>query len=273
MSHTFVLEIDLSQWHQNQKGTFFSRVSQILPAHDFEYFRKAVTKKKKVYRAEDFEYDRMLLMKAIIELVSAGADYTVYKETQDQKWTISLTDLEKEIKEFKTALGLPHFTYHPDVYESGSLSFYHDTCEVCSQEGYIFHEGAYGEDDLDVICVHCIASGRAGDEYEVFFNQPYAATFDDDLKVKELHMRTPSIRSWQEISWLEHCHDFCAYKGASNWRTISHLEEELQQDLLLEADKYDYQVDELKKAMNSYMTVHLFACLHCGKHRITTDMS
>ncbi|WP_165970863.1 hypothetical protein [Peribacillus frigoritolerans] len=36
MSNTFVLEIDLSKWQQNQKGTFFSRVSEILPAQRLE---------------------------------------------------------------------------------------------------------------------------------------------------------------------------------------------------------------------------------------------
>jgi uncharacterized protein CbrC (UPF0167 family) len=76
----------------------------------------------------------------------------------------------------------------------------------------------------------------------------------------------------QEISWLEHCNDFCAYIGKVDWEGVSYLESELHSDLTLEASKYNLEHGDLKKALDSYLVGHLFKCIHCGKHRLTTDL-
>ncbi len=273
MSYTLTLEINLAELANQQKGSFFSEVSKFIPKEDFQPFRKAVSKSTEVYAALDYEYDKMLNMRKIIKLLDdMTTKFTIYQEIEKGKLSISLLDLETIIEEFKLIHKLPYFKYHPNVYESGSISYYKDICEVCNRESSFFHEGFYGESDLEEVCVHCIASGKAGEEHDVFFNNQYPTSFEDAHKVEELHLRTPSILSWQEISWLEHCEDFCAYVGSVNWEEISHLEKELHDDLMTEASEYNLEQEEFKKALNTYIVGHLFTCLHCGKHRLTTDL-
>lgn len=274
MSYTLILEVDLAELNNNQKGTFFSEVSKFISAEDFELFRRAVSNKTKVYNVFDTEYNKIIHIKKIIKLLNEDTTkFTIYQKTEDEKNIISLLDLENIIDEFKVIHQLPYFKYHPHVYESGCISFYKDICEVCNQESSFFNEGCYGESDLEVICVHCIASGKAGEEYDVSFNYQYPISFKDDHKVEELHLRTPSILSWQEIPWLEHCNDFCAYKGIVDWERVIHLEPEIHNDLTIEATKYNLEQGDFKNALNSYIVGHLFKCLHCGKHRLTSDLS
>ncbi|MBO1511006.1 CbrC family protein [Metabacillus bambusae] len=273
MSYTLILEIDLVELNNNQKGTFLSEVSKYISTQDFESFRRSVSNSTEVYHVLDTEYNKIINIRKIIKrLNDYTTKFTIYQETEDKKITITLLDLENIIDEFKVIHQLPYFKYHPNVYESGSISYYKDICEVCNQESSFFNEGSYGESDLEVICVHCIASGKAGKEHDVFFNYQYPISFKDDNKVAELHLRTPSIPSWQEISWLEHCNDFCAYIGIVDWEGVRHLEPELQSDLTIEASKYNLQQSDLKNALNSYIVGHLYKCLHCGKYRLTTDL-
>ncbi|CAM3996724.1 CbrC family protein [Mesobacillus zeae] len=273
MSYTLKLEIDLTELNNNQKGKFLSEVIKLIPAQDFQSFRRAVSKKTEVYTAFDTEYDKIINIRKIIKLLDDNMmNLSIYQETEEKKIIISLLDLENIIDEFKVIHQLPYFTYHPNVYESGTISYFKDICEVCNQESSFFNEGCYGESDLEVICVHCIASGKAGKEHNVFFNYQYPISFNDDKKVEELNLRTPSILSWQEISWLEHCNDFCAYIGIVDCEGVSHLESELHSDLTIEASKYNLDYGDFKNALDSNIVGHLFKCLHCGKHRLTTDL-
>lgn len=67
-------------------------------------------------------------------------------------------------------------------------------------------------------------------------------------------------------SLVEHYNDFCAYLGIVNWKEVSHLEQELQSDLTLEASNDNLEPGDFKNALTSNIFGHLFKCLHCGKH-------
>lgn len=268
-----LLEINLTRLKNKQKGQFFAKVRNLMSSEDFEPFRKAIDKSAVVYSASEIEYDKLLILRKIIGLLNEfTAAFSIFQQMNERLIPISLTDFEHIIERFKNVCELPSFKYYPNVYESGSLSFYINKCEVCNKDSFCFQEGCYGESGIEVICVHCITSGKAGKEHDIFFNNQYPITFLDDNKIEEINLRTPSILSWQEISWLEHCNDFCAYIGNFNWVEILHLEEELQNDLTLEAAEYDLEIADFKNALNTYIFGHLFQCLHCGKHRLTTDL-
>lgn len=273
MSYALILEIDLTKLDNSQKGKFFSEVSKIIPTQEFQSFRKAVSKKTEVYTVFDTEYNKLINFKKIIKLLDDDSEsFTIYQKTDEKIITISLFDFENIFDGFMDVHQLPYFKYHPNVYETGSISYFKAVCEVCNQESSFIIEGCYGENDLEVICVHCIASGKAGMEPDVFFNYQFPLTFNNQNIVEELQSRTPSILSWQEITWLEHCNDFCSYIGIVDWEGISHLELEIQSDITREAAKYNLKNDDFKNAMNSYIVGHLFMCIHCGKHRLTTEL-
>ncbi|KKI91325.1 hypothetical protein WQ54_15385 [Bacillus sp. SA1-12] len=56
MTYILLLEIDLAELNNKQKGTFFSEVSRFIFTQDFDPFRKAVSNRTEVYLALDTEY-------------------------------------------------------------------------------------------------------------------------------------------------------------------------------------------------------------------------
>lgn len=273
MSFSLVLNIDVSQLQNIHKGKFFAEVKQLLSDQDFDPFRTAVSEGADVYNANEKEYGKIMIMSKITSiLMKYNGRFSIYKVNNGTSEEISVKGLETILGEFKAAHNLPHFRYNPNVYENGVVSFYNDVCEVCRQESDYFVEGCYGERDLEVICINCVASGRAAVEQDVYFNTHYPQTFRDDDRFEELTKRTPHFFSWQEVPWAEHCQDYCAYIKKVKWNDIKHLEIELMEDLLYIANSYNYEIEDIKKYLNGYMDGHLFQCLHCGSHKLITDL-
>jgi uncharacterized protein CbrC (UPF0167 family) len=273
LANEIVLEINMAEMPNDQKGKFFPRVKSMVGDNDFMPFRSAVTSRQEVYFLQEKQYDRMLRVKKIAELTGGlGGEFTIYRKNQTGKKEISLQELEEEIAQFKTVNELPAFRYHPNVYELGILDFYEDECQVCCRTGHFFSGGGhFGESDIEVICIDCLSSGRAASECKVQFNTGWLESQDIN-KTEELNAKTPGILSWQEVEWQQHCHDFCAYIGRFKWDDIAHLEEELTADLLAEADMFNVSTAEMKRILNKYAVGHLFQCLHCGQHRMTADL-
>lgn len=273
MSFCLVLNIDIAHMPNEHKGKFLAEIHCFLSDQEFAPFRSAVSKRADVYHSNDKEYDNMIKIRKIIStLMTYKGNFSIYKVQEDSREEIAVRELETIMAQFKTIHKLPHFKYNPNVYENGIISFNRDICEVCHNESHFILEISYGESDLEAICVDCVANGRAAREYDVFFNSYFPQTFNDSSRTEELTLRTPGFLSWQEIRWMEHCQDFCAYIKKVNWDDIAHLEEEVMDDLLYEASLYKDELDDIKKYLNGYMEGHLFQCLHCGKHRITTDL-
>lgn len=264
MSISYNLELDMDGLNNKKKRKFLAKIGELINEKEFLPFRTAINEKKEVYYATEKEYEKLLKMKKIIdELVKNKSFYRIHEINESSKREIPLLNFIQIIEHFKEIHSLPHFRYHPNVYELGVISYYTDICEVCQQESYFFSKK---------ICVFCISNGKVAKEKEVFFNNACPTTFEEEEKINELNLRTPGIFSWQEIEWPEHCHDFCVYLRDVKWMDIAYLEDELKEALEEAAQLHNTTVDELKNELDSYMDGHLFQCLHCGTYRLAIDL-
>lgn len=170
---------------------------------------------------------------------------------------------------------LPVFKYNPDALALGIIKKEKFTCPVCVETREYLYDGPFfTEDEVKAVCPWCIADGRAAEEYDgEFVDGGSAEDVYDEAKIDELTKRTPSYTSWQQEQWLAHCDDFCAFKGYVGWKEIESLSDELEADLEVIKEDFDYTEDELKENLikDGSMQGYLFQCLHCGQHRLAVD--
>lgn len=89
---------------------------------------------------------------------------------------------------------LPKFKYHPNLYKSGEVEFQEGICNCCGQKVNAYITSMYCVEDVDCICLECVASGRAADKFDGTFIQG-ADPIDDEEKKNELFCRTPGYVS------------------------------------------------------------------------------
>lgn len=166
---------------------------------------------------------------------------------------------------------LPHFKYHPNLYELDILERFEGACECCGEAGDIFYQGMYTTEDVDYICPWCISSGRAAEMFHGHFNAD-SPRIDNPEAVDELLHRTPGYVSWQGEVWMACCGDYCAYLGPVG---TAELEEIGIADDLFEADGSLDGWEGARQDMvkNGWFTGHLFRCLHCGRYHLRADVS
>ena len=166
--------------------------------------------------------------------------------------------------------GLPTFKYHPHLYEGDEVSFQHGVCECCGQEVDAYIDLMYCREDVNCICLNCVASGAAAAKFHGDFVQDAEPGVTDPEKIKELFQRTPGYCSWQGEHWLTCCDDFCAYLG-----TVGTKELEVKgiADAVIDEyearDEYADIRDVLVK--DGALCGYLFQCLHCGAHHLWVD--
>lgn len=113
----------------------------------------------------------------------------------------------------------PVFKYHPNLYELDILEHFEGTCECCGRQDDTFYQGMYTTEDVDYLCLDCVASGRAAERFHGHFNTGIPR-IDNPEAVDELLHRTPGYVSWQEGDWMACCGDYCAYIGPVGTREL-----------------------------------------------------
>jgi len=165
------------------------------------------------------------------------------------------------------------FKYHPEPLKTGL--FKDDTtvvCECCGKETGVYYDGPfYSVSDVSTFCPECIASGRAAEKFDGWFQDMGCVDkVSDPAKLDELVLRTPGYNGWQQEYWLAHCDDYCAFLGYATW-------DDLEKMGIAEEIKETYRQDacflDLKDAIEYIKAndCYLFRCLHCGKHFIYLD--
>jgi len=174
---------------------------------------------------------------------------------------------------------LPKFKYHPNPIDTGAFKTDKIVqCDCCGEETNIYYDGTfYAEEDIEVLCPLCIASGKVAEKFDGEFVdcegiENYSTLESSDTgknAIEEVLKRTPSYRAWQAEVWLDHCGDLCAFIGCVGWNDIK---DKLSEFADLEADCKDLSVD-----LSEYLVKggscqgFLFQCLHCGKYRLYVD--
>ncbi|MGE6629738.1 CbrC family protein [Bacillus sp. NPDC077027] len=174
-------------------------------------------------------------------------------------------------------MSLPVFKYNPDPIALNVLKKEKTNCPVCQQEReYTYHGPFYSIEDVEGLCPWCIADGSAAKKYNGEFQDAASCDqVDHDESMNELIYRTPGYIGWQQEHWLSHCGDFCAIVQYVGWQEISHLEEELTEDISNICHDYNMSKHDLQHWLknNGDFQGYLFKCVHCGKHRLYVDAS
>lgn len=176
------------------------------------------------------------------------------------------------------------FRYHPDPVGTRSAVPTDALCDLCGQPAELRYVGPIFGRQADVLCLRCIANGRAAWQLSLSDGEP--AQFTDvagaprDVPpdvLEEVTQRTPGFIGWQQAHWLYHCSDAAAYLGTVGWDEVkdwpdalASLRSELM-DLGVAATQADEQIQWLSR--DGDLTGYLFRCLHCGTRLAYSDAS
>ncbi len=162
-----------------------------------------------------------------------------------------------------------HFKYHPNLYNLDILEEGENICQCCGKEVNLYYNTMYCVEDIECLCLECIANGKAAEKFDGTFSDNCGDHIDDKEKSDELYNRTPGYISWQGEKWRACCNDFCAFQGDTSKDELEELG--VLEEVIKEYNSsQDMQVDR-EGLEEGYSSIYLFKCLHCGKYKIQTD--
>lgn len=164
---------------------------------------------------------------------------------------------------------LPKFKYHPNVYECGIVQYKKGKCNCCNKTIDAYVELMYTMENVDCICMNCVASGRAAEKFNGTFIQD-ADKIENKEAIDELFNRTPGYVSWQGEHWAACCDDYCEYIGTVGTKE---LEDMGIADCFFEEDGSYDGYDDARNLLvkDGSLCGYLFRCLHCKKYYLRID--
>ncbi len=164
---------------------------------------------------------------------------------------------------------LPDFIYHPNVYKCGVVEFGKGVCDCCGKEVNAYIQSMYTTEDVNCICMDCVASGAAADKFDGEFIQDADPVEDEEIREK-LFRKTPGYISWQGENWVACCNDYCEYLGTVGTKELEEMG--IADDLFAEDGSFDGWTDARKYLVkDGSLCGYLFRCLHCGKYHLRID--
>ncbi len=161
------------------------------------------------------------------------------------------------------------FKYHPNIYNLDILEEDDGVCQCCGKEVDLYYPTMYAVEDIECLCLECIANGEAAEKFDGQFISD-ADEVDDEAKIDELFKRTPGYVSWQGESWRACCDDFCAFLGDTN--SVELQKFGVLESVLAEYEEYSgMEISEEDIEEGSHLQTYLFQCLHCKGYKINTD--
>ena len=172
-----------------------------------------------------------------------------------------------------SSVKMPIFKYCSKPLEAGLFkrTDMPERCDCCGKGTNLIYSGPfYGEEDVDVLCPQCIASGKAAKKFSGEFVD-YAIlspTILEEYK-KELCYRTPSYNGFQQEHWPDHCGDFCEFIAYVGWKEIIEMGLENSVEFATEAEGYSEHKECIVNG--SSCQGYLFRCLNCKKYILYVD--
>ncbi len=172
---------------------------------------------------------------------------------------------------------LPTFNYHPDPIATGSIEPSDIECVCCGKRrGFIYTGPVYAiEEYADCICPWCIADGSAHEKLEAsFHDEAGVGGIDSEWEqvaesiVKEIALRTPGFRAWQQEQWWTHCRDGARFLGRAGENELRAFGPQaiaaIQESAGLEdGPEWDEFLESLDKEGSP--TAYIFKCTKCGE--------
>ena len=175
---------------------------------------------------------------------------------------------------------LPHFRYHPDPVETGSITASDAACARCGERrGFIYTGPVYAVGDFeDALCPWCIADGSAHESLGATFVDSEAFAPDTpDAVIAEICERTPGFAAWQAEEWPSCCGDATAFLGPYGIAELRAKHRELEGFVLsqiiyglgISGGAARRMLDSLRR--DTSPTAYLFKCLHCEQPQVHVD--
>lgn len=171
------------------------------------------------------------------------------------------------------SIKMPIFKYCSQPLEAGLFETVEtpEVCDCCKKETSVIYSGPFfSEEEVEVLCPKCIASGKAAKKYNGIFvdSEILSSTISEKYK-KELCCRTPSYNGWQQEYWPDHCGDFCEFIAYVGWNEI--VEMGLANSVEFSTEVEDYSAHKEYIVNGSSCQGYLFRCLNCSKNILYVD--
>lgn len=170
---------------------------------------------------------------------------------------------------------MPNFKYCSKPLEAGLFeeTDMPEKCDCCGKGTNLIYSGPfYSEEDPDVLCPQCIASGKAAKKFHGEFVDSALALLLPDIpkaNVTELCKKTPCYRGWQQEYWPAHCGDFCEFIAYVGWKEIVEMGLENSVEFATEAEGYSEHKEYIVNGGSCQG--YLFRCLNCKKYILYVD--
>jgi len=179
----------------------------------------------------------------------------------------------------------PLFKFFPNLMTSKSVEESSEPCQCCGKvEKYSYIGGMFCEEEVNNLCLNCIANGDAAKKFNgEFYDRSAIANRTTDKEVTdEIMYRTPTYVSWQDPEWLSHCKHPCIYVGQVYIGDLFKLG--IYKQVRTELSKACYykgmemtvaEIDDMLVDMvkDSELEGHLFHCVVYGKYKLHVDLS
>lgn len=170
---------------------------------------------------------------------------------------------------------LPTFKYLRDprvVFEPNSQKI---LCECCQNKpAWIYRNGIYAIKDAENFCPECIVSGEASKKFDGTFNEASYSPIDNPAAKEELEKRTPTLNTWQDLSWAACCNDYCQFikymapEDFENPEIVQSLEETYNEET--QGPPFEELAPICEESVD--INLLLFQCPTCKKYYVEVDI-
>jgi len=172
-------------------------------------------------------------------------------------------------------MDMPHFRYHPQPLQTGSVVRSSEKCVHCNQKrGLIYVGPVYGERDLKgQICPWCIYDGSAHVDLGITYTDEAAVggygkwdTVPEEV-LQEITCRTPGFTGWQQEEWWTHCSSAGMFLGRMGWEELQAFGEDAIEGIRLSVDMAPEQWSRVCQQLHKDEppSAYLFRCSVCGR--------
>jgi len=190
---------------------------------------------------------------------------------------------------------MAYFKYYPHP-EKWLKNINEATCELCSQYSVCITANDVRLDKDKRYCITCINNFSLKPFLETEDRRINEASYksiieertkrfpqkDHDEIVKEakyfqdlIRYATPKVVTWQDITWPDHCGDFCIFESYGAQSEINALADDGDGNAFMEGAVEDWHLEfwnELsdnpltnENCLDSHIGIYIFRCLECHK--------